>query len=301
MNIFRKYGLLIVSVWAMAGLTSCKDLSNPIRDEKKVENDAEIRDYLTKNSVTAQSTTEGLYYKVIAPGTSKKKAAVGDELKVFYTVRRLDNVLVDSSYFSLNQPNRAIYGASMLPYLTDEAMKLVFGTPLLSEGDSAVLFVPYNLRSGSGSLLLPVYSPLRLNLKVVKISTETEQIDAFIAENKIKITETTTTGLRFGKTVSYPDSAMVTEGSVLKVKYTGRRMDNSVFDSGTISVTPVQNKVVPGFKEGLLKMRAGEKANLIFPSALGYGTQGQQGSTTSTGIAPYAPLYFEVEIISKTN
>lgn len=287
----------------MAGLTSCKDLSNPIQDEKKVENDADIRDYLSRNSISAQSTAEGLYYKVIAPGTSNRKADIGDELKVFYTVQRLDNVLVDSSFINLNLPDRAIYGASRLPYLTDEAMQLIFGTPLLSEGDSAVLFLPYNLRGGSGSLLLPKYSPLRLNLKVVKISTEPEQINAYIAERNIKITETTTTGLRFGKTVSYPDSALITEGSVLTVRYTGRRMDNSIFaPTSTFSVTPSQNKVVAGFKEGLLKMRAGEKANLIFPSSLGYGVQGQKD--TSNGaviIAPYAPLYFEVEVISKVN
>lgn len=301
MKIFGKYGLVIVSAWAIVGLTSCKDLSNPIRDEKKVENDADIRNYLTKNGISAESTTEGLYYKVISPGKTKKKAVVGDELKVFYTLQRLDDVLVDSSFISLNRPNIAIYGASTLPYLTDEAMKLIFGTPLLSEGDSAVLFLPYSLRGGPGSLQLPIYSPLRLNLKVVKINTEADQIDAFIAERKIKITETTTTGLRFGKTVSYPDSAMVTEGSVLKVKYTGRRMDNSVFDSGTLEVTPTQNKVVPGFKEGLLKMRAGEKANLVFPSSLGYGAQGVKATQTSGNIAPYSPLYFEVEIISKKN
>lgn len=303
MKIFGKYGLVILSVWAIAGLTSCKDLSNPIRDEKKVENDMEIRDYLTKNGISAESTTEGLYYRVIVPGANKKAAVIGDELKVFYTVTRLDDVLIDSSYFSLNRPNTAIYGATKLPYLTDETMQLLFGKPILSEGDSAVLFLPYNLRDGGGSLQLPIYSPLRLNLKVAKISTEADRIDAFIADNKIKVTETTNTGLRFGKTVAYPDSAMVTEGSILKVKYTGRRMDNSIFDSGTLDVTPTQNKVVPGFKEGLLKMRAGEKANIIFPSALGYGVNGVKATQTSSGVAvaPYSPLYFELEIISKKN
>ncbi len=303
MKLFRKCGLLVMSVWAVAGLTSCKELSNPIRDEKKIENDAEIRAYLTENNISAQSTTEGLYYKVISPGTSKKKVAIGEEVQIFYTVRRLDDVVVDSSSFSTNEPDRAIFGTSRLPYFTDEAMALVFGTPLLLEGDSAVLFIPASLKSSfpTPSLLLPIYSPLRLDLKVVGINTEGQQIDAYIAKNKVLISETTASGLRFGKTLTRPDSAMVTATSVVNVKYTGRRLNGVIFDSGTIKVTLAQDGVVAGFKEGLLKMRIGEKANLVFPSSLGYGVQGQRSNNPVKDIPPYAPLYFEVEITSKAN
>ncbi|TDB68775.1 FKBP-type peptidyl-prolyl cis-trans isomerase [Arundinibacter roseus] len=288
----------IVALGLLVGglLSACNDQSNIIGDQKKAQNDEEIRTYLSENGITAQRTTEGLYYSVISRGTSGQKVAVGDEVKVTYVATRLDGVLVDSSEITLNKPVRAIFGISKLPFFSDQAMSLVFGTPLLTEGDSAVLFLPSYLSLGAtGTLLFPAYSPVRIDLKVTSISTETEQMDAFVRDHAVVITETTESGLRFGKLVSYPDSAEVKDGSVLQVKYTGRRMDYTIFDSGTISVTVGSTSLVRGFTEGLLKLRAGEKANLLFPSALGYGTQG------NNNIPGFAPLYFEVEIVSKSN
>lgn len=300
MNVANRCGWIVaIGVLLGTSLTGCKEITDPIGDEKKTQNDEEIRAYLSSNNITAQRTVEGLYYKVVSKGTSAQKPAVGDELKVSFVARRLDGLLVDSSEISLNRPLRIVYGIGKLPFLSDPAMKLVFGTPLLTEGDSATLLVPsYLSLGGVGTLQFPAYSPVRLDMKVVSIRTEVEQMDDFVKTNGITISETTDNGLRFGKTVSRPDSAEIKEGSVVKVKYTGRFMDYTIFDSGTIDVTLSGSTVVAGFKQGLLKLRAGEKANLVFPSALGYGTQG-----SNKGIVPipaFAPLYFEVEIVSKT-
>ena len=49
--------------------------------------------------------------------------------------------------------------------------------------------------------------------------------------------------------------------------------------------------VIAGFDEGIMKMRVGEKAALIIPSKIGYGTNG------SGTIPPNSPLYFEVEVV----
>jgi FKBP-type peptidyl-prolyl cis-trans isomerase len=298
MNAANRYGWIVaIGVLLGASLTACKENSDPIGDEKKIQNDEEIRAYLSTNNITAQRTPEGLYYKVISKGTSTQKPAIGDEVKVTYVARRLDGVLVDSSEISLNKPVRAVFGISKIPFFSDQAMSLVFGTPLLTEGDSAIILLPsYLSYGGVGTLLFPAYSPVRIEMKVTSIRTETEQMDDFVKEHSILITETTENGLRFGKTVSRPDSAEIKTGSVLQVKYTGRLMDYTIFDSGTLSVTVGSTSLVTGFTQSLLKMRAGEKANLLFPSALGYGTQG-----SSPSIAPFSPLYFEVEILSKTN
>lgn len=297
MNAANRYGWIVaIGVLLGASLTACKETSDPIGDEKKAQNDEEIRAYLSTNNITAQRTSEGLYYKVLSKGTSTQKPAIGDEVRVTYVARRLDGVLVDSSEISLNKPVRVVYGIGKIPFLSDQASQLILGTPLLTEGDSATLFVPsYLSYGGVGTLLFPAYSPVRLDLKVVSVRTEVEQMDDFVKVNSIVITETAENGFRFGKTVSRPDSAEIKEGSVLQVKYTGRLMDYTMFDSGTISVTVGSTSLVPGFTQGLLKLRAGEKANLLLPSALGYGTQGKKPS-----IAPFSPLYFEVEIVSKT-
>ncbi len=291
----RKYGwVATVGLLLVSLLSACEDPSNQIGNDKKVQNDAEIRAYIAENNIAAQSTTEGLYYQVVSKGGGRK-AELEDEIKVSYIARRLDGVIVDSSQITLNSPVRAIYSKSELPYLSDQGMALLFGTPLLTEGDSAILLLPSHLgRGAAGTLLFPAYSPLRIDMKVISVKSEKDYMDAFMRENNIVITETTESGLRFGKVLSRSDSVQVKSGDQIQVKYTGRRMDYSTFDSGTIAVTLGTTSVVKGFSEGLLKMRVGEKAHLLFPSILGYGARGNDA------IAPYSPLFFEVEIVSKT-
>jgi cyclophilin family peptidyl-prolyl cis-trans isomerase len=53
-------------------------------------------------------------------------------------------------------------------------------------------------------------------------------------------------------------------------------------------------RLVPGFKEGLLRMNYGEKALLFIPSHLGYGESG-----AGKVIPPNADLVFEVQIVDK--
>jgi FKBP-type peptidyl-prolyl cis-trans isomerase len=50
--------------------------------------------------------------------------------------------------------------------------------------------------------------------------------------------------------------------------------------------------LISGFEEAVMKLRIGEKASIILPYKLAYGTAG------NTAIPGYSPLYFEIEIIS---
>ena len=52
-----------------------------------------------------------------------------------------------------------------------------------------------------------------------------------------------------------------------------------------------QTQLIPGFREGLLKMSIGDKALFIIPSEQAY------GSKEISGIPPNSKLYFEVEIV----
>ena len=110
--------------------------------------------------------------------------------------------------------------------------------------------------------------------------------------------------LRFLKTLSRPDSAQVKVGDEVIVRYTGRLVSNDkLFDSNTttgLTLTVVDpttsnrgGSVVKGFNDGVAKLKYGEKAIVIFPSVLGYGTSGKPP------LPAYAPLYFEIELVRK--
>jgi FKBP-type peptidyl-prolyl cis-trans isomerase len=80
-------------------------------------------------------------------------------------------------------------------------------------------------------------------------------------------------------------------GKKVRVKYTGKFTDDTVFDSSTFDFNIGLSQVIKGWDEGVGYMKEGGKATLIVPSDLGYGPNGY------SDIPGYTPLIFEVELI----
>lgn len=82
----------------------------------------------------------------------------------------------------------------------------------------------------------------------------------------------------------------------VKVHYTGKLLDGTVFDSSVERNEPFEftlgmHQVIPGWDEGIALMSKGEKGILYIPSELAYGAR-QAGP-----IPPFSNLIFEVELI----
>jgi FKBP-type peptidyl-prolyl cis-trans isomerase FkpA len=92
--------------------------------------------------------------------------------------------------------------------------------------------------------------------------------------------------------------AAATTGSKVKVNYTGKLQDGTVFDTSVgrdpIEFTLGAGQVIPGWEQGLQGMKVGGKRILIIPSDLAYGAAG------NGPIPPNAPLVFEVELVGVT-
>ena len=277
-----------------ASIVACTNDADLLLNEKRTQNENDIRAYLSARGITAQRADNGLFYRIVSTGGSRQEIAIGHEIQLNYRLTRLDGFGVDSS--DAGVPTVAVFGLPNfgLSYLSEETQAFLFRT-LLREGDSANLFVPSHLGLGAaGSLALPAYSPFRMDVRVLSIRSEEQQMDFFERQFGARTSERSESGLRFGKVTSIPTAVQVDNLSSYNVRYVGRTMDNKVFDSGTITVSMGSTSLVKGFTEGLLKMRVGETAHLLFPSALGYGVQGSRNS-----IRGYAPLFFEVEVLQK--
>lgn len=95
---------------------------------------------------------------------------------------------------------------------------------------------------------------------------------AFLAQNaKADGVVTTGSGLQY-KILSDGTGPSPTTADVALVGYKGTLLDGTVFDENPQAPMPVDG-VVPGFSEGLQKMKKGGKYRLWIPPQLGYGQQ----------------------------
>lgn len=93
------------------------------------------------------------------------------------------------------------------------------------------------------------------------------------------------------------DGAKAEPGKTVSVHYEGRLIDGTVFDSSYERGSPLEfvvgtGQVIPGWDEGIGRMRVGGQATLIIPSFLGYGERG-----AGQLIPPFSTLVFDVELI----
>lgn len=106
---------------------------------------------------------------------------------------------------------------------------------------------------------------------------------------------TTASGLQY-EVLEEGNGPQPTAGDQVKVHYTGRLIDGTVFDSSVERGEPATfgvTQVIPGWVEALQLMKAGSKWRLHIPSQLAYGPQGAPGSP----IGPNSTLIFDVELL----
>ncbi len=267
------------------------------------QSEQDILAYAQANNLNVNKAESGIYYQT-SFSTTTPEYKEGDRVAFRYKEFRLiDGRAIDSS------GTEPVYYAANAQYLvrTDRTRKLmspglIQGLRLLQPGGTAVLLVPSRLAyPNGGNPAVPPNGSVRLDVQLLSVTSEEQQIEQYILRNPIDITEKTADGLRFALIKSAQGDSVKT-GTSAQVRYTGKLLDGSQFDSGTNSFQ--LNQVVKGFSEGLKKMKVGERAILIFPSAFGYAgsTSSQQfdATTRKYTIPPYSPLVFDVEVLSIT-
>jgi len=120
--------------------------------------------------------------------------------------------------------------------------------------------------------------------------------EAWLEENKSKPgVITTESGLQYKVLRNGSGTVSPTATQTVKVHYTGKLIDGTVFDSSVDKGTPIEypvNGFVAGWIEALQLMQVGDKYELYVPQELAYGGR-QQGPT----IKPYSMLIFEMELL----
>jgi FKBP-type peptidyl-prolyl cis-trans isomerase len=139
-----------------------------------------------------------------------------------------------------------------------------------------------------------------------------QKIEQYITQNPIASVKEAIdggTGIRIYWTEVSSSGHKPALGDTVFVNYTGKLLNNLVFDTSIETVARANNifnsnrtyeplefiigrgMVIPGFEFGVFNIEKGDKASVIMPSLYAYGAQG------NGGIPPNSPLLFELELV----
>lgn len=119
------------------------------------------------------------------------------------------------------------------------------------------------------------------------------EAEKFLAENAQKEgVKVLPSGLQY-KVIKEGNGPKPKADQKVKVNYTGKLVDGTVFDASKEPTSfSLNNEVIPGWQEGIQLMSVGSKYEFYIPYQLAYGDRGYPGV-----IPPFATLIFEIELL----
>lgn len=152
-------------------------------------------------------------------------------------------------------------------------------------------------------LLLATGSVLTSSCKKDDVVTDySAQDDAtikkYVADKSITGAQKQTSGLYYVPVVTNASAALPKAGEVVSILYTGTLLDGTViYSTSQNDDTPVSfllqpGQVIPGIGEGVSLMHKGDKATLLIPSGLAFGSAG-----SGTTVPANAVVRYDVELV----
>ena len=268
-------------------LASCigKFVENDL-DQLAKDEEVKILEYgQTKNLPLTKLGATGIYYNLSKSNSLGLASSAAYDFLIEYTIKTLEGSVIDSKTISdslqFNFYTTAVFEGFKYALLT------------LKEGEKGTFLIPsYQAYYDNPPVGINKYQILIAEIQLVDLLSEDERMDNYVKKKGINVTEKTPSGLRFIRTNEPTTNESLKSGDNVTVKYNGMFLNEKSFDSGSFGLVIGSASAISGFTEGISKLKKGEKAKLIFPSTLGY------GSTGNSSIPPYTPLIFDVEIVT---
>jgi|GEM_PF-796496 len=269
---------------------------------------------------TLKQTKSGMKYMVYRELNGKKPAA-GDWVTVNMVYKEEnDSVLFDSRQYG--KPLRFALPKSKFAGSFEE------GLMYLGEGDSATFFInadsmfEHVINKEAQGMLKHRPKPgsnLKFDVSLVRVQPYTEAemeiaveesrqeqaehktLDAYMKEKNI-VAEKQPEGY-YLLVQSRGNGKEIKEGDVVSINFSGHFLNGVDFDSNAKSGKPYswtvgKEGVIKALDLAVLKLREGDKALLIVPSSLAYGSEGLKKPNSLTYIIPpFSTLIFEVEVV----
>jgi FKBP-type peptidyl-prolyl cis-trans isomerase len=264
-------------------------------------------------TINGYTKKDGLYFKLLSIGDGKLQTDTGDVLWVDMAVRNLkDSVFWDTRHNS-----------AQAFFVRDTSFTFCKHLYTLSEGDSVQYLLPAKaFFKEFFKTEVPFFSKndsaVKLSVKIRDIISEGQYedvLDSLEAASEEKreeeyghidnyITLNFDHSIEFSKdaylmlTTACPAGDSIKWGRRVTILYKGYFLDGRLADQ-TPGHRPFdfkmgqEGQVIEGLRLALLHLKKGEKAKIILPSRLAFGSTG----STNGSIAPYTPLLYEVEVL----
>ncbi|WP_162926640.1 FKBP-type peptidyl-prolyl cis-trans isomerase [Pedobacter chitinilyticus] len=297
---YKTFTYLVVLFMVLTLFTSCK------KEYEKIEDidETQIKNYISKNNLqNVKSDPSGFYYQITEPGTGDLFTNT-DFVLYDVTVKSLMNgtqYLQSPTYANLGNYVgylNSFFNSSLSTSIYYNIPAIRTAVLSLKPGGSARILLPSYLAFGkNGAGPIPSNEIIDLYIKTSAFRKQDEldddKIIKFLAANQITAIKHSS-GVYYQEITQGTGTDVIDEHSSLVVKYSGRFLDGTQFDSSD-SYTAKLLEVVKGWGEVLPLFKKGSKVRIFIPSGLGYGTSGY-GS-----VPPNAVLDFTIEITNVTN
>ncbi len=250
----------------------------------------ELAEYLVRNDISAIPTWTGLYFLEDSVGTGIRPE-YNDTVVIEFFASLLDGTTLGSSEIDGEAFTFNLWDWGIIQGLNEAAS-------YMNEGGKAQAIIPSPLAFGSNSFgAIKPYSTLVYDIEIIEVRLG-NPVEPFSTEDSML--NTTSSGLQY-YVVEQSEGEMVQAGNTVIVYYTGYLPNGDIFDSSAKRESPAEftvgvGNLIPGFDEGLMLMKVGEKFRFIIPPDLGYGEQG-----SFPVIPPNTSLTFDVEMLEIKN
>lgn len=280
--------LLTVCASLVILLSSCGEKFFQDNAQARFEMDTEtIKQYGIDNNLNLEEDPlTGIFYtkSVVKPDARTSDLTYLQHLA--YDLKVLDGVTIDS---------KVVADSAIFNYFNTSVIDgFIASTIILKEGEKGTFYIQSPLGYGQNAPSnIPEWAIMTLELEAVAYFSEEDRINNYIERSGIDVDSVSADGTRFIFTERVEGGDPIVSGDLVEVNYTGKYLNQEVFDSGNLNASIGTESLISGFENGLTGFKVGEKGTIIFPSTLGY------GETGSNSILPFTPLIFELEIVKK--
>lgn len=285
--------LLLIGFFAFS---ACSDTDDDIGDNRE-QDDQQIAEYIATSGLTGyQRLNSGIYMKIVEEGTGD---LVGNFPIVEATMQL--NVLGRQRADTLTD---FLYQPGVTDLFTGGGLSAISNQ--IYGGGIYEFIIPSNLafRQGSGKIekvFIEAGDIVQLRMSDIIPRTEDQQnaheisqLRTWAEEEGYRVPTSFPSGLTIITLEEGPDpddKPNATESNAYDVAYDGMLLNGTSFDRSASFKFSSLNSVIEGWRLAIPQLAKGEKALLLIPSKLAYGSSGNQV------IPAYSPLIFEVTLL----